>query len=303
MRKLLLPGVMGLTLLIAGSAQPQPPKSADKAKNVEEDDLQKRAEAFVEAFNKGDAKALAAFFTADADMVDQEGHHIDGRKAIEETYQKFFSQAKGAKLFIRIAKVRVAKPDLAFEDGTTEVVYPQGPPTAGRYSVVYTKQDGTWYITSVREAIAVPPNNVDRLQQLGFLIGDWVEDVEKGGSAKASYTWDGNQNFIMNTFDVTMKDISVAGGVQWIGWDESIKKPRAWTFLFNGGFAEAVWNRDGDNKWKIAVAGTQRDGKKVSGTNVFTKIDEDHVSFQFIDLKLEGKSLPDGPLVKMKRTK
>jgi len=298
MRKLLLPGVMGLTLLITGSAQPQP------AKNAEEDVLRKRAEAFVEAFNKGDAKALAAFFTADADLVDQEGHHIEGRKAIEETYQKFFSQAKGAKLFIRIEKVRVAKPDLAFEDGLTEVVYPQGgPPTAGRYSVVYVKQDGQWYLTSVREAIAVPPNNVDRLQELGFLIGSWVEDAEKGGSAKAAYSWDGNQNFMLSHFDVTMKEISVAGGEQWIGWDASINKPRAWAFLFNGGFAEAVWTRDGDNKWKIAITGTQRDGKKVTGTNVFAKIDEDHLSFHLIDLKLDGKSLPDAPVIKMKRVK
>src|SRR5262245_63992469 len=116
MRKLLLPGVIGLTLLITGSAQPQP------AKNAEEDVLRKRAEAFVEAFNKGNAKALAAFFTADADLVDQEGHHIEGRKAIEQTYQKFFSQAKGAKLFIRIEKVSVANPKMAFEEGVTEVV-------------------------------------------------------------------------------------------------------------------------------------------------------------------------------------
>jgi uncharacterized protein (TIGR02246 family) len=305
MRKLLLPAVMGLTLLIAGSAQTQQTKSADPPKNAEEDVLQKRAEAFVKAFNDGDAKAVAAFFTTDADMVDQEGHHIEGRKAIEETYKKFFAEAKGAKLFIRIEKVRVAKPDLAFEDGLSEVVYPNGgPPTAGRYSVVYTKQEGTWYMASVREAIAVPPNNTEKLQDLGFLIGHWVEDVDKGGSAKASYAWDGHQNFILNTFDITLKgEVSIAGGVQWIGWDESAKKPRAWSFLFNGGFAEGVWNKDGDNKWKITVNGTQRDGKKVTGTNLFTKVDDDHFSFKLVDIKVDGKSVSDSPAVKMKRAK
>ena len=128
-----------------------------------------------------------------------------------------------------------------------------------------------------------PPNNAEHLEDLAFLIGDWTEDVDKGGSSKASYAWDENQNFIVNTFDLTMKDVSVAGGKQLIGWDAAAKKPRAWSFLFNGGFAESVWTPDGDNKWKIAVGGPQHDGNKVTATNVLTKIDDNHFSFQFID--------------------
>jgi uncharacterized protein (TIGR02246 family) len=298
MRVLLLLGVLSVALLWAGPVYPQPPKDAEEAA------LLKRAEAFVATFNKGDAKALAAFFTPDADVVDPEGRHIQGRKAIEESYVQFFSQAKGAKLQIRITSVRVAKPDLAFEDGFTEVFPGQGgPPSAARYSVVYVKQDGQWYLASVREAIAVPPTNSDKLADLAFLIGNWTEDVDKGGSARASYTWDGHQNFMVNTFDLTMKDVSIAGGVQWIGWDASISKPRAWSFLFNGGFAEAVWNKDGPNSWKIAIAGTSRDGKKATGTNVFTKIDNDHFSFQIIDVVVEGQKQAGTPLVKMKRVK
>jgi uncharacterized protein (TIGR02246 family) len=298
MRKVLLLGALGLTLLVAGSAQTQPPK------NAEEDALLKVAEGFVAAFNKGDAKAVGAFFTEDADVVDPEGHTIKGRKTIEDAYTKIFSQAKGARLFIRIGSVRVAKPDLAFEDGQTEVIYPQGgPPSAARYSVVYVKQNGKWLIASVREAIAVPPTNAHKLEELAFLIGSWTEDVDKGGSAKASYAWDAFQNFIVNTFDLTMKDISIAGGVQWIGWDASIKKARAWSFFFNGGFGEGVWNKDGDTKWKIDVTGVQRDGAKVSATNMFTKIDDNHFSFQLVNVRVDGKSIPDVPLVKMKRVK
>ena len=147
----------------------------------------------------------------------------------------------------------------------------------------------------------MPPTNADRLRDLAFLIGNWTEDVDKGGSATASYSWDGTQNFMLNTFDITLKDISVAGGVQWIAWDASIKKPRAWSFFFNGGFAEGVWTADGEGKWKIAVAGTQRDGTKLTATNVFAKIDQNHFSFRFIDIKVDGKALPDTSLVKMKR--
>jgi len=297
MKRVLFGTAIGLALVLVSSARPQPDNK------TEEENLRKRAEAFVAAFNKGDAKALAGLFAPDGDMVDQEGHHLKGRKAIEEGYQKFFSQAKGAKLFITITSVRFPKPDLAFEDGLTEVVVPDGAPSAARYSIVYVKQEGQWYLESVREAIAVPPTNAGKLQELEFLIGHWVEDVEKGGSAKASYSWEGHRNFMVSTFDLTMKDVSVAGGTQWISWDESVKKPRAWTFVFNGGFAEGVWTRDGENNWKIAITGTHRDGKKLTATNVFTKIDDDHVSFRFIDRTLDGKSLPDVKAVKMKRVK
>jgi uncharacterized protein (TIGR02246 family) len=286
-----------LILLVTGSVDSQPVKSAD------EEALRQRAESFVATFNKGDAKGLAEFFTVDADIVDPEGRPVLGRKAIEESYQKLFGQIKGAKLYIRISAVRIPKPDLAFEDGYTEMVSTQRPPSAARYSVVYTKQDGKWLIASVREAIAVPPTAVEKLQDLAFLVGNWVEDVEKGGTARSSYTWDGHQNFLQNNFDLTLRDINVAGGVQWIGWDESVKKPRAWSFLTNGGFAESVWSKDGDGKWKIAISGTQRDGSKVTGTNMFTRIDEDHFSMHLIDLKVDGKPIPDASLVKMKRVR
>jgi uncharacterized protein (TIGR02246 family) len=295
-----LPAALVMSAVL--SARPAPAADPiDKAK--EEAALQKSAEAFVEAFNKGDAKAVAAFWTPDGDMMDREGRYVKGRKAIEATYQKFFAEAKGAKLYIRIASLRVPKPDLALEDGETEVVLPDGPPAASRYTVVHVKQDGQWMIESVREATAVPPNNAEHLDGLAFLIGDWAEDVEKGGHAKASYVWNESQNFIVNTFDVTMQDVPIAGGKQIIGWDAAAKKPRAWTFLFNGGFAESVWTPDGDNKWKIAVTGQQRDGTKVAATNVITKLDDDHFTFQFVERTVDGKPLPDDKPVKMKRVK
>jgi uncharacterized protein (TIGR02246 family) len=288
--------VLGLALVLATGAR------AEAAKNTE-DELQKRAEAFVETFNKGDAKALAAFFTADADIVDPEGHHFKGRQAIEEEYRKYFADNKQARLTIHINSIRIARPDLALEDGFTEVITPGGgPPSSARYTAVHVKQDGEWHIESVREAIAVPPTNAQHLQDLAFLVGEWVEDGGSGAS-RVSYSWTAQGNFLLNTFELTMADIPVAGGTQWIGWDAAAKKPRSWAFLFNGGFAEGVWNRDGDSCWKIAAHATMRDGKKASATNVFTKIDDDHFSFQFVDRTIDGKPLPDDKPVRMRRVR
>ena len=286
----------GLLARPATAAEP-----IDKAK--EEAAIQKTAEGFVEAFNKGDAKAVAAFFTEDGDMVDREGHTVKGRKAIEATYTKFFADAKGAKLLIRIGSIRVARPDLAYEDGETEIVLPDGPPAASRYTVVHVKEDGQWMVDSVREATAVPPNNAEHLDGLAYLVGDWTEDVDKGGHDRASYVWNESQNFMVNTFDITMKDVPVAGGKQIIGWDAAGKKPRSWAFYFNGGFSEGAWTADGDGKWKIDMTGQQRDGTKVSVTYLLAKVDDDHFTVQFTDRKVDGKPLADLKPVKMKRVK
>src|SRR5262249_42057265 len=114
MMKRLNLAALGVALLVTPTAWTEQPMSPEEAA------LLKRAEAFVETFNKGDAKALSEFFTPDADVVDPEGHHIKGRKAIEETYRQYFAGAKGAKLFVHITSVRVVRSDLALEDALTE---------------------------------------------------------------------------------------------------------------------------------------------------------------------------------------
>ena len=49
--------------------------------------LRKRANDYVEAFNNADAAALASFWTEDAEIIEQSGQDIKGRKAIEASYQ------------------------------------------------------------------------------------------------------------------------------------------------------------------------------------------------------------------------
>ena len=74
------------------------PADEPKDKAAEEAALLKTAEAFVEAFHKGDAKAVAAFWTKDGDYTDQEGHTVKGQEAIEKSFTAFFAENKGLKL-------------------------------------------------------------------------------------------------------------------------------------------------------------------------------------------------------------
>jgi uncharacterized protein (TIGR02246 family) len=288
-------------LLCAVAASSRAEEIPDRAK--EEAALLKNAEAFVEAFHKADAKALAAFWTTDGDYVDQKGHHLKGRPAIEKAFAGLFAEHKGLKLRIDIAALRFVSPEVAVEDGVTEVIPPDGgPPSRARYTIIHVKKDGKWQIGSVRDAAFAPPNNSEHLGRLEWLLGDWVEDGAGPELARASFSWSQNQNFMVSSFERTFKNVSLGAGTQWIGWDPTAKHIRSWSFDFDGGFGEGVWAQEG-NKWVVKTTTTLRDGKKVTATNTVTKVDADSLTWQATQVSVDGKAMPDGKVVKMKRVK
>jgi uncharacterized protein (TIGR02246 family) len=274
--------------------------SADKSA------IAKNAEAFIEAFHKGDAKALAAFWTPDGDYTDQTGRHLKGREAIEKAFEGFFAENKGLKLRIESDSLRFVTPDLAVEDGVTEVIPPDGgPPSRARYAIVHVKKDGRWRLSSVRDAPYAPPTNYEHLRALEWAIGDWVGwagEEEKGEADRVSFAWAENQQFIVSTFAATFKNITLGSGTRWIGWDPEAKSLRSWSFDSQGAFGQGTWTRDGD-RWVIKSTFVLRDGKKAAATTVVTRIDADTISWQSKDRTLDGKPMPPAKEVRMKRVR
>jgi hypothetical protein len=123
-----------------------------------------------------------------------------------------------------------------------------------------------------------------------------------GESGRASFSWAENDNFLVNTFAITLKDVPLSGGTQWIGWDGAAKGIRSWSFDSNGGFTESTWTKEGD-KFLVKATTTLRDGKKLTATNIITKIDPEHFSWQSTQRAVDGNKLPDTEVVKMKRAK
>jgi uncharacterized protein (TIGR02246 family) len=266
--------------------------------------IAKNAEAFIEAFHKGDAKALAAFWIPDGDYTDQGGKHWKGREAIEKAFQGMFADSKDLNLRIDSMSLRFVTPDVAIEDGTTAVLHPDGePPSRARYTIVHVKKDGQWLLNSVRDAPFTPATNYEHLRVLEWAIGDWADEGEKGEVGRIAFSWSENQNFIVSTFATTFKNITIHSGTQWIGWDPDTKQIRSWSFQGNGTFGEGSWTREGDNKWIITTRATTRDGTKVVATNVVTRIDADTITWQSRDRAVDGKPTPDSKEIKMKRIK
>jgi uncharacterized protein (TIGR02246 family) len=290
-------------LLQAPSTPAQQGGAKTKVKGKELTGSGKRAQAFIAAFNKGDAKAVAGFYTPTGAYIDQVGREYKGRAALEKLYTEVFAANKGAKLKIHVTSLRALTPDVAIEEGVNEVFPANGDPSsAAKFLAVLVKKDDVWYIESVQETIARPPSNAEHFADIAWLIGDWIGESNKGQSMRTSYSWAENQNFIVSAFAVTVNGIPVTGGHSWIAWDAVDKKIRSWAFFSGGGFGEGVWTQAGKN-WIIRLNGKSAAGKKVSMTNVVTRVDFDQVTLQVTQLTVDGKEMPEGTVVKLKRVK
>jgi len=285
--------------LAAGPGLAQPTQGDPKDK----DELVKNAEAFIEAFHKGDAKALAAFWAPDGDYTDQAGRHMKGREAIEKAFRSFFADNKGLKARIESESLRFVTPDVALEDGTTFVLRPDGaPPSRARYVIVHVKKDGQWLLSSVRDTPFVPPGNYEHLRGLEWAVGNWSGENGKGEAEHLSLSWTDNQNFLVASFAASVKGVSVGRATHWIGWDPNAKRIRTWIFDAAGGFGEGACTRDGD-KWVIKTASVMQDGKKATATFHLARVDADTLTLQATDRTVEGQAVPDSMELKLKRVK
>ena len=263
--------------------------------------LMKNAQAFTEAFEKGDAKAVAAFWAEDGDYVDLAGRRLQGRPAIENAFKDFFAENKGSKLRIDVNSVRFITPETAVEDGITSVIRSDGaPPDQSRYSNVQVKKDGQWVLLSVREAPYTPPGNYEHLRGLEWAIGEWVDEAEGPEVDHATFEWSPENNFLISTQDVTVKDTLVTRSTEWIGWDPATSQVRSWSFVADGSIGEAVWSNEGD-QWIIKTNAILPNGKRLKATNVVTRNDPDTITWQSKDRTLDGQPLPDVKEIKMKR--
>ena len=265
--------------------------------------IAKSAEAFVAAYEKADAKALAAFWTTEGDYMDLSGRVLKGRNAIAEDFVNFFAENKGLKLRIEVASMRFPTPDTAVEDGVTSVIPPDGsPPSRAHYTNFLVKKDGKWLLESVRESQFVPPNNYEFLRPLEWAIGEWVEDTKDPHVGRILFDWSPDQNYIIATRAVGVKDLLLDNGSQRIGWDPAAKMIRSWNFESDGGFGEGSWKKDGD-KWVVGISSVLRSGSIMLSTVTITRVDADTITWQAKNQKVDGKALPDSPVVKMKRVK
>jgi uncharacterized protein (TIGR02246 family) len=98
--------------------------------------------AFIAAFLRGDARAVAELYTEDAEVIAPGAPVARGRSAIAAAWQK--SIDSGVKdLTLDTANVETSG-DLACETGIVRIVAQDGGVTEARYVVVWKRSQGTW---------------------------------------------------------------------------------------------------------------------------------------------------------------
>jgi uncharacterized protein (TIGR02246 family) len=288
-------------LTLASSHLSSLPACAANQETGDKETLFNNAKAFADAFEKGDAKAVAAFWAEDGDYVDLDGRRLQGRPSIESAFKEFFTENKGSKLRIEVNSVRFVTPDMAIEDGTTSVISPDGAPSnQSRYTNVNVKKDGQWVLESVREAPYTPPGNYEHLRGLEWAIGEWIDEGEGPEIGHVTFEWSPEGNFLISTQELTVKGTLVSRATEWIGWDPATSQVRSWSFVGDGAIGENVWSNEGD-QWIIKTNVILPNGKKLAATNVVTRNGPDTITWQSKDRTLDGKALPDVKEIKMKR--
>lgn len=265
---------------------------ADQAED--EAAIRKAVDSYVAVVNKRDAKALAAHWLPDAVYVDPDsGKKVAGRDAIEKHFAEEFKGMKDGKLKVAVESVRFVSPHVAVERGTAVVLGLSKDATQSSYTAIHIKRDGKWLLDRVTEEdIPTIVSHYDKLKELEWMVGSWVDaDDDDDTTLETNCKWAKNQNFLVRTFSITVRDRLTTSGVQIIGWDSSAKQIRSWVFDSDGGFGEGTWTKKGKS-WYIQSKDTLTDGKKVTAANILTYVDKNSFTWQSIDRQAAGQLLP-----------
>nr|BAL57382.1 steroid delta-isomerase [uncultured Acetothermia bacterium]BAL58898.1 steroid delta-isomerase [Candidatus Acetothermum autotrophicum] len=115
--------------------------------------IENAAANFAEAFNQGDATAVAAFYWEDAQVLPPNAEMVSGRPAIQEFWQGFIETTVWRELTLEPLKVEHEGP-LAYEVGVYALRFQaqggtQVATDMGKYIVVWKRQsDRSWRIVA-----------------------------------------------------------------------------------------------------------------------------------------------------------
>jgi uncharacterized protein (TIGR02246 family) len=292
--------------LLAAAAHAQAPGAAQAptqvaagARPVTEDPREKPVRdlvrAFSQAYNAADAKALAGLFVDDASVVDPVGSETQGKPAIGEMYAASQREAPGLKLESEVEQIRFLTPDVARIEGRSRVSSPTG--TANeftRFTALAVNGGGTWRLAEIREQ-AAPLQDVapsERLRELGWMVGDWVDESE-GNRVVVNVRWADEQSYLIRTYRVELRGEKAHSGTMFIGWDPATEQIKSWVFDSEGGHGEGLWTRTTDNQWIVKASGVLHDGRPTSATHIHTIVNKDAVKTSSIDRIIGGQVASD----------
>ncbi len=269
--------------------------AAAPAVSAEEKPVRDLVDAFAKAYNAPDIQALGALFTDDANIVDSAGETTRGKAAITEMYATSLEENPGLKLEPKVQEVRFLTPDVARVEGQTRLTTATGDASEfTRFSSLTVRRAGKWLVAEITEypAPVEDVSSYDRLKELEWMVGDWVDESESV-KASSNVRWSDNKSFLIRTFQVEVKGEKAKSGTMFIGWDPQTGQIKSWLFDSEGGHGEGLWTRTGEKEWVVKAQGVIRDGRPTSATQIHVILNNDSVKTSSIDRIIGGQIAPD----------
>ncbi|MCO8122670.1 nuclear transport factor 2 family protein [Stieleria sp. TO1_6] len=310
MKKTTLVGLL-LTLFVspfafAQESDPPPPEVAPTPANLATspsdpslDEIRVGSEAFVKAFNEGNAASIAQMWTQQGEYVDSAGNRFVGPKEIEAAYADFFGESSNATLQLKIDSLTALSDTAAIERGTSLVEVPPAATITGRYEAIHVKVDGKWKMASVRDVVVQTNLATQNLADLEFLVGHWVAE-EHGNKIESVCSWVGDHRFVKRDYTTTNFDGTQSSGVQLIGWNPQGGSIQSWTFSPDGGHAIGIWTPTPDG-WAAEMEGMTGSGAPTTSVNLLHRLDDNAYVWQSVNRTIDGVALDDTNEVVIKR--
>ncbi|HLW66241.1 MAG TPA: SgcJ/EcaC family oxidoreductase [Gemmataceae bacterium] len=277
-------------------ARPADDKPADKAREADATAIRQSAVEFTEAFNKGDAKAVAALFTENAENREADGRTVVGRAGIEKAYAEFFKANPVAKIDVLIQSIRFPAKDMAVEEGLARVtISPKDLPRSTHYVVVHSREGGQWKMALSAEG------GVGQyyLEDLDWLLGDWGTTI-KDQTVKFSFTRDPKKAFITGTFTrIPAGKQPISGSIR-IALDPETGRIRSWGFEDDGTHSQSLWSCDGKS-WILDAKGVLPDGTPAGERIILQRAGADAITWRSIDRVAGNDKLPDTTPMRLTR--
>lgn len=277
-------------------------KPKDSAESAELSRLKASAGDFEKAFNAGDAKAIAALFTDDAEAIDEDGEILKGRTAIEARFASLFKEHPKAHIDVELTSLRIISSDVAIEDGfSAATLDPDDPGGRSPYTVVHLRRNGKWLIASVRDFPEEGTGDTahEQLRELQWLVGHWVDESPEG-RVETTCKWSEDGNYLLQDYAAKSRWGGAMKGTQRIAWDPVRQTIRSWAFDQSGAFTQATWTPV-DDTWIVNAEGVTVDGREVSVTRVITPSDNDTFQMESTNLIVGQELLPDSTIRVVRR--
>jgi uncharacterized protein (TIGR02246 family) len=281
-------------MLLLGTVAIGADQEKSEGRTADEAAIRASAKEFAAAFAKGNAEAIAAMWTENGTLCDEQGQVFKGRKAIEDEYAALFKAEPKAKMEIAVQSIEFPAPNMAVEDGVARLISKQGAhPVATRYTAVHSLQDGKWQIATVRESAIDLPSNYAALRDLEWLVGRW--ELRSGGTTVENrIKWVANKSFLEREYTVREGGVTTSSGMQIIGWDPQAEQIHSWSFDSAGGHGQGLWTAASDG-WRIESRGMLPDGTPTASQDRLIRVprENDVFGWQSTDRRVGDARLPN----------